>query len=60
MAKSVFKAAESPTSMKLKNTFILRHNNPSFDAYAAQMKKRNAAKMGLTSTSASKMDLESI
>lgn len=33
-AKSTFKAAESPTSMKLKNTFLLRHNNPSFDAYA--------------------------
>ena len=40
-AKSIFKAPESPTSMQLKNTFLLRHNNPSFDAYAVQMKKRN-------------------
>lgn len=34
---------ESPTSMKMKNTFILVNNNPSFDNYAAMMKKR---KMG--------------
>jgi len=32
--------AESPTSMKMKNTFLLKHNNPSFDNYAAMMKKR--------------------
>ena len=32
--------AESPTSMKIKNTFLLQHNNPSFDNYAAMMKKR--------------------
>jgi len=31
---------ESPTSMKMKNTFLLLNNNPSFDSYAAQMKKR--------------------
>ena len=31
---------ESPTSMKMKNTFILVNNNPSFDNYAAMMKKR--------------------
>ena len=36
---------ESPTSMKMKNTFILVNNNPSFDNYAAMMKKR---KMGQT------------
>ena len=36
---------ESPTSMKMKNTFLLQHNNPSFDNYAAMMKKR---KMGQT------------
>jgi hypothetical protein len=33
---------ESPTSMKMVNTFLLKNNNPSFDAYAAQMKKRKA------------------
>lgn len=53
MAKSVFKAAESPTSMKLKNTFILRHNNASFDAYAAAMKKRNTAKLGASTSKGS-------
>jgi hypothetical protein len=31
---------ESPTSMKMKNTFILVNNNPSFDNYAAMMRKR--------------------
>lgn len=36
---------ESPTSMKMKNTFILVNNNPSFDNYAAMMKKR---KLGQT------------
>jgi len=36
---------ESPTSMKMKNTFILVNNNSSFDNYAAMMKKR---KMGQT------------
>lgn len=34
---------ESPTSMKMKNTFLLQHNNPSFDNYAAMMKKRKMA-----------------
>ena len=33
---------KSPTSMKLKNTFILQNNNPSFDNYAAMMKKRKS------------------
>ena len=36
---------ESPTSMKMKNTFILVNNNPSFDDYASMMKKR---KLGQT------------
>ena len=39
---------ESPTSMKMKNTFILVNNNPSFDNYAAMMKKR---KLGITAGS---------
>jgi hypothetical protein len=30
----------SPTSMKMKSTFILVNNNPSFDNYAVMMKKR--------------------
>ena len=34
---------ESPTSMKMKNTFLLQNSNPSFDNYAAQMKKRKMA-----------------
>lgn len=36
---------ESPTNIKIKNTFILKENNPSFDNYAVMMKKR---KMGQT------------
>jgi sRNA-binding regulator protein Hfq len=31
---------ESPTSMKMKNSFLLKNNNHSFDEYAAMMKKR--------------------
>ena len=33
---------KSPTAMKLKNTYILQNNNPSFDAYAEMMKKRKS------------------
>ena len=36
---------ESPTNIKIKNTSILKENNPSFDNYAVMMKKR---KMGQT------------
>lgn len=39
---------ESPTSMKMKNTFLLQHNNPSFDNYAVQMKRRNTNKFNTT------------
>jgi hypothetical protein len=53
VAKTTFKAAESPTSIRLKNTFLLRHNNPSFDAYAAQMKKRNINQLGMSMTKGS-------
>lgn len=31
---------ESPTSQKLKNTFILQNSDSSFDKYAVMMKKR--------------------
>lgn len=34
------KMQESPTSMQMKNTFLLQNTNSSFDHYAAQMKKR--------------------
>ena len=37
---------KSPTAMKLKNTFILQNNNPSFDNYANMMKKRKASTDG--------------
>ena len=39
--------------MKLKNTFLLRHNNPSFDAYAAYMKKRVVGKLNKSDTKTS-------
>lgn len=39
--------AESPTSMKMKQTFILQNTNSSFDNYALMMKKRKT--MGATS-----------
>ena len=56
-AKTTFKARESPTSIRLKNTFLLRHNNASFDAYAVLMKKRNVAKMGQSITKTSLEDV---
>ena len=31
---------ESPTSMQMKNSFILQNANQSFDEYAIMMKKR--------------------
>ena len=31
---------ESPTNMKMMNTSLMKNNNPSFDNYALQMKKR--------------------
>ena len=45
------KMAESPTSMKMKNTFLLLNNNPSFDQYAAQMRRRKQQQMTTTGAS---------
>ena len=46
--------------MKLKNTFILQNNNPSFDNYAVMMKKRKStvdpSKLGNSSQKAKDTD----
>ena len=38
------KLIESPTTMKMQNTFLLMNTNPSFDSYAEMMKKRKKPK----------------
>ena len=35
---------DSPTSHKMKTSFILKHSNKSFDIYFNEMKRRNQAK----------------
>lgn len=48
---------KSPTSMKLKSTFILQNNNPSFDNYAAMMRKRKMSATQGTMQSGASMNV---
>ena len=48
---------ESPTSMKMMNTFLLKNNNPSFDNYAMQMTKKRFGNIAGSSFKRSKDDL---
>ena len=44
------KLIESPTTMKMQNTFLLMNTNPSFDQYAEMMKRRKKPKGGSFAT----------
>jgi len=44
--KAHVKTFESPTSIRMKNTFLFQNNNPSFDNYAEEMRKRKKNLLG--------------
>ena len=48
---------ESPTSMKMMNTFLLKNNNSSFDNYAIQMKKKRFGNIAGSSFKRSKDEI---